>query len=429
MRYLFVTWDGGGNLHCVLPLAARLVRRGHEVEFLGNRSQRGAIEEQGCSFAAFQRAPESVSSSASEALLDDWKPRSLLATNALYRDKLLVAPAPLFAADTLAAIERCRPDAVAVDYFLFGALAAAERSGLPSAALWHTVYAPPEVDVPAFASGQGLPRGLPSRLTGRAMRGLSAAWWKRTLPSLNATRAGLGLPPLGRVFEQYDRLDRVLVMSSAAFDFAALTGAAMPANVRYVGPQISPEKSDAPQPVAKGDPPLVLVSFSTTYQAQDELLRRTIAALGQLPVRALVTTGPAISLDGALPANVETSPWVSHAEVLPRTSLVLTHGGHGTAMASLAHGVPLICMPMGRDQPCVAARVTHSGAGLRLSKKPSQREISGAIRTALATPSLRENAERLQGLIASEISTDPGVEELQALGRALDPFDRQAIDT
>lgn len=418
MRYLFVTWDGGGNLHCVLPLAARLASLGHEVEFLGNRSQQGAIEARGCGFAAFRRAPENVSSSAADALLDDWKPRSPLATNALYRDKLLVAPAPLFAADVLEEVERYRPDAIAVDYFLFGAVAAAERSGLPSAALWHTVYAPPEVDTPAFASGMGLPRGLPGRLAGRAVRGLSGAWWKRTLPSLNATRAMLGLPPLRRVFEQYDRLDRVLVMSSTAFDFAALTGAELPVNVRYVGPQLSLGEGDGAPPVAKDDPPLVLVSFSTTYQAQDDLLRRAVAALGALPVRALVTTGPAVSLDADLPANVEASPWVSHAEVLPRASLVLTHGGHGTAMASLAHGVPLVCIPMGRDQPCVAARVAHSGAGLRLGKDPSEGEISGAVRSALASPALGENAERLQGLIAQEVAADRGVEEMLALGRS-----------
>jgi UDP:flavonoid glycosyltransferase YjiC (YdhE family) len=72
-------------------------------------------------------------------------------------------------------------------------------------------------------------------------------------------------------------------------------------------------------------------------------------------------------------------------------------------------------MPMGRDQPCVAARVVHSGAGLRLSKNPSERDIADAVRGALGNAALRENAERLQGLIAREIEADRGVEEMEAL--------------
>lgn len=95
--------------------------------------------------------------------------------------------------------------------------------------------------------------------------------------------------------------------------------------------------------------PLVLVSFSTTYQAQEEVLGRVVQALGMLPLQALVTTGPAVSLDGHLPANVNAASSVSHTDVLPRVALVVIHGGLGTVMAALAHGVPLICLPMGRD--------------------------------------------------------------------------------
>src|SRR5689334_3411855 len=43
-----------------------------------------------------------------------------------------------------------------------------------------------------------------------------------------------------------------------------------------------------------GDAPLVLVSLSSTYMTQDDLLRRITDALGALPVRALVTLGPAL---------------------------------------------------------------------------------------------------------------------------------------
>jgi len=36
--------------------------------------------------------------------------------------------------------------------------------------------------------------------------------------------------------------------------------------------------------------------------------------------------------------------------VFPLADLVITHAGHGTLMRALSHGLPLVCLPMGRDQ-------------------------------------------------------------------------------
>jgi MGT family glycosyltransferase len=161
--------------------------------------------------------------------------------------------------------------------------------------------------------------------------------------------------------------------------------------------------------------PLVLVSFSTVYQAQEPLVRRVLAALGTLPVRVVVTTGPAVELGGPQPPNVEAHRWLPHADVLPETDLVVTHAGMGTVMASLAHGVPLVCLPMGKDQLDVAARVVHAGAGLRLSRKASERRIAAAVRAALADEALKDNAERLARAIHEELAADRAVAELEAL--------------
>lgn len=142
---------------------------------------------------------------------------------------------------------------------------------------------------------------------------------------------------------------------------------------------------------------------------------RVVAALGTLPVRGLVTTGPALELDGRLPANVEVRDWLPHAEVLPFTALVITHAGMGTTMASLAHGVPLVCMPMGTDQHEVTARVIHAGAGLRCDADADEARIPAAIRAALGDPDLRAAARRLANAIADEIAADRAVSELEAL--------------
>ena len=235
MKYLFVTWDGGGNLHGVLPLAARLVARGHEVAFLGHRSQQAQIEARGCAFAAFERAPDTAPSWSDRALLDDWRTRSPLRLAALYRDRLMVGPAARIAEDVLAAIAADPPDAMAVDFMLLGALIAAEKAGLPTAVLWHCPYMPPTVEVPVHGSGGRLPRGLPGRLLQQVQRELSRAWWRRSLPAHNANRAAFGLAPLQSIHDQTALVERVLVTNSPAFDFAGLSGATLAPSVRYIG--------------------------------------------------------------------------------------------------------------------------------------------------------------------------------------------------
>ncbi|MEO6208298.1 MAG: nucleotide disphospho-sugar-binding domain-containing protein, partial [Candidatus Limnocylindrales bacterium] len=207
------------------------------------------------------------------------------------------------------------------------------------------------------------------------------------LPRFNDVRAELGLEPLHTIAELLERVDRALVLTSPAFDFPSR----LPANVEYVGPQLDPVAAspawDSPWP--RGDDrPLVVVGLSTTHQGHDSMLERIVGALATLPVRALVTTGGA-ALRSTPPANVHVARFVPHGQVLPEAAVVVTHAGLGTVHAALAHGLPLVCLPMGRDQPDNAARVEWHGAGLRLSSKSSSATIGAAVERVLVDPASR----------------------------------------
>jgi MGT family glycosyltransferase len=131
----------------------------------------------------------------------------------------------------------------------------------------------------------------------------------------------------------------------------------------------------------------VLVGLSSTVMRQEGLLQRAADALGRLPVRGLITTGPAV--DPAVisaPANVTVTRWASHADVLPHCSAVITHGGHGTVMKALIAGVPLVLVPLGRDQPDNAGRVVHAGAGIRLRKNATVSVLQAAISQVVKDP-------------------------------------------
>ena len=133
-------------------------------------------------------------------------------------------------------------------------------------------------------------------------------------------------------------------------------------------------------------------------------------------MRGVVTTGPAIPVDAFdAPANVTVVDRAPHSEVLRHASAVVTHAGHGTVIKTLAAGVPVVAMPLGRDQLDNAARVVHHGAGLRVKPKASAEAIANAVRRVLDEPSFAANAERLAAAIAADLAEDRAVAELEEL--------------
>jgi UDP:flavonoid glycosyltransferase YjiC (YdhE family) len=146
------------------------------------------------------------------------------------------------------------------------------------------------------------------------------------------------------------------------------------------------------------------------------VLRRIAAALGELPVRAVVTTGNAIDpADVPAPANVQVVRSAPHSAILPHAAAVVTHGGHGTVVKALAAGVPLLVLPMGRDQLDNAARVVAQGAGLQLKPGAGSAAIAAGVRRLLDEPAHREAAGRLGALLREDARRDDAVRELEEL--------------
>ncbi len=170
----------------------------------------------------------------------------------------------------------------------------------------------------------------------------------------------------------------------------------------YVGPAFEPHTAEWSSPWSEGNTdPLVLVSFSTSYMNQRALAQRVLDAIGPLPVRALLTAGPALDTGGLrVPENTRAVEFVAHRTVLPYASLVITHAGWQTVNAALADAVPLLCIPDGRDQPDNAARVLACGAGIRLSKRASLRKLREAITKALEDPGLKHAASAAAAALA-----------------------------
>jgi MGT family glycosyltransferase len=153
--------------------------------------------------------------------------------------------------------------------------------------------------------------------------------------------------------------------------------------------------------LAEPGDPWVLLSLSTTLQGQTETLPTLIDALGSLPVRGLLTLGDVLPVDSiSAPANVTVRGYVPHEDVLPHTSAVIGHGGLSTITTALSYGVPMICVPQGREQPINSARVEELGIGKSLPAGSAADAVRAAVTAVLDHQEFRTRAQGFAQSIA-----------------------------
>jgi MGT family glycosyltransferase len=410
-EFLMTTWEGSGTTAPLMSVARALVERGHTLRVLADPTLREEIETVGARHVSWTRAPHRTTRSPEADFIRDWgaDPAEEFAR---IRDRLAVGPAAAFAADVREELERHRPAALLSELLLFGPLVAAEAADLPSIVLNPTINVVPAPGVPPFGAGLMPARTEAERREHDELSARVMAAWDEALPALNAARAEHGLAPLEHVLDQGRSAARVLVLTSRAFDFIG----PLPPVVKHVGPRLDDPLWAQEWTPPIGDKPLILVALSAGFQGQEELLRRIVDALAALPVRAIATTGHGID-PAAVPApeNVDVVRAAPHREVLREAQLVVTHCGHGTTLKALAAGVPIVGLPMGRDQLDVAARLVHAGAGVRLDQSAPPTEIAAAIRDVLADDRYRAAAERIARVIEDETATDLAVAEIEAV--------------
>lgn len=366
-RCLVFTWNGAGNQNPAIALAQQLVRSGHAVTFAGSADQRALVEGHGFSFAALTSAKTVWSAGSFEVHLDNaWAN-------------------PAHAEDLARLIARERPDALVIDCLMFGALAAAERADRSATVLVHSA---PNALVPSGGALESLLKDPVNRL-----------------------RVGLGLAPVASLQAAWAPFP-VLCASIPELDPPASSPGAA---VRFIGPLFDQPIAGASEPVWAEDDgsPLVLVSFSTGRAwDQRSRIRRTAGALADGAFAALFTTGLADVSAIRPPPNACFTPSGPHRAILTRAAVTVTHAGHGTVMASLAAGVPLVCLPNpGADQEALAARIEVLGVGLALNgEHATADEIRTAIETVARAPSFAaraaELAVRFRGATAANLAAD-----------------------
>ena len=341
MRLLFAFAGGQGHFDPLVPLARAAAAAGHEVAVTGRADMQEAIRERG--FAAIE-SPGGAPDPAARLPLAAYDPA---AEERALREWYAGALARRRAGALLELGRAWGADALVRDEADFGARVAAERLGIPSAVVLVIVAAgfvdPSVLDEP-----------------------------------LAALRAANGL-------------------GGEAAGEAVLSP--FPPSLRDAPGAVAFRPGDAP--AADGD--AVYLTLGTVFNAESgDLLPRALAGVRGLGVPVAVTTGRQIDPAelGRQPAHVRVQRWIPHEELLPWCRAVVSHGGSGSVLGALAHGLPSVLLPIGADQPATAARVAELGAAIVLDPvSATPDEIAAAVRRVLDEPAYAEAARRVRAEI------------------------------
>ena len=354
-KILFVTWPGGGNQPPAIGLAQQLRRDGHETVFAGYIDQASRFTGLDLEFAQLTR------SGTTWASFDIADLMPLLVKHAW--------ACPDHVADTAEILDRYQPDLVVVDCLMGGVLAAMETSQIPTVALVHSApgaLAPPGGPIDSFVIGE-----------------------------LNRIRFTLR-PDACRQLLAGMATARVICASIPELDPLG-TDTLHP--IAWIGPVFEDLTTTDWTADDHHDTPLVLVSFNSGGAwDQTSRIQRTIDGLAGADLRVIVTAGVVDPSRLHVPTKaIEIVPYVPHAAILPWASAVVTHAGHGTLTAALAHGLPIVAIPNeAADQPALAAQTARLGAGIHLHDDgATATDIAPAVRTVIDDPTYAANARAL----------------------------------
>ena len=208
----------------------------------------------------------------------------------------------------------------------------------------------------------------------------------------------------------------VITQTPKEFDFE---GTPWPEAFHYAGPFHDDDgREPVPFPWEKltGEP-LIYASMGTLVNGLDHVFRAILEVVGQLPRTQLVLSiGHNISLDdlGRIPPNAIIVPTAPQIKLLSGAALCITHAGVNTVLESLALGVPMVAIPVGFDQPGVAARVKYHGVGESVPVESlTITGLSEAVRMVLKNPGYRAKARYFQEVIAKTRGLDAAADIIE----------------
>ncbi|MFA1549868.1 nucleotide disphospho-sugar-binding domain-containing protein [Actinomadura chokoriensis] len=249
----------------------------------------------------------------------------------------------------------------------------------------------------------------------------------RFRPQLHAAAAA-GFADVRRPgLDKIDKIDKIDEVAPPALDLDVcppefqLPGLGNGRPMRYV-----PYNGASALPPALGDPlgaPLVCVTAGS-FLARDEGVRRLfvdiVDELGRMRVYVALAMDPdLVPLMGRLLDHVVAAGWLPLDLLLPRCALIVHHGGAGTVMTALTHGVPQLVIPYLMDGFDYADQVARTGVGRSLPATAGRDAVREAVAALLDDDGSAAKAAGVAETIAAGPAPARIVPELESIAQGV----------
>jgi len=398
-RIAFLVDVEQGHIFSTFSLARKLKNRGHEVFYLGVADVEEMIRKQGMEF---------------RPLLKDLMPLGAVAKlRAEYlkdqqrHEKILFYIKPMLEGTMLdSVVKEIRPDVIIIGSF-FEAIAIRYKYNVP-VVMWN-----PTIRKQSRAEAcQSVIQVLIEVPDACDLVGVLASAGVKVRNFADVANLVLSIPELAfipKAFELPDRVEDDLVF--------------------YVGPEIDLERVEEQFVWDQLSPELPLIycslgsQFDIKHEAGRRFIKTVIDAVARRPEwQLLVSLGSRMEPEEFMPVppHVHLSRWAPQLQVLSRANVMITHAGAGATKECIMNGVPMLAVPMMRDQFDCAERIVHHGLGLRADiERISAAEVASMLEQLLADESCRARVnamkEEFQRVDAMNVGVD--VIEKIAAGR------------
>jgi zeaxanthin glucosyltransferase len=397
-----------GHIHPFAALGRELIARGHRVTYLQMLDLEDKIRSEGLDF---------------EAIGTTDHPRGSLPASLDALGRLKGLPALRFTIQAVAkttltvcreapdAIRRLKIDALLVDQMEPAGGAVADHLGMPFVTICNALPMNRDPVAPPAFSPWGY-RQTPLASVRNTIGYAVSDWLTHPITRVVAEyRARWKLAPLASPDDSFSTLAQISQMPRE-FDFPRV---ALPPHFHYVGPlrRTAPRAIAFPWEKLDGRP-IVYASLGTLQNSREAVFRCFAEACRDFDVQLVISHGG--GLTDAQASNLPGAPlavrYAPQETLLERAHLTLTHAGLNTVLDSLAHGVPLVAVPITYEQPSIARRVEWHACGESISlPQLNLGRLRARLASVMRTPRYRGAAARMR----AAISASGGVEKTTVL--------------
>ena len=411
-RFGAFCYPGTGHLNPMSALARSLQLRGHQVVIFGIADAEARVRAAG---VEFHRIGAKDYPSGTVQKLDEHMARLTGLASLRFTLERVRNSARMVLREGPEAVRRANVEALLVDQAEFAG-SVADYLGLPRISI---ALIPPMVQDDRFppfwfgwAAGQDRLSRLRNRLGILSLSRIAAPIFRE----VNQQRSAWGLKPFRHPEEALSPLAQITQLPEA-LEFEV--DGKKPAGLHYTGPFVHAQQRPAVEfPWERLDGrPLIYASLGTLQNGSEAIFRTIAEACAGLDSQLLISLGGGLdpAVLGKLAGNPLVVRFAPQLEILKRAALVITHAGLNTVLESLSEGVPLVAVPLGNDQPGVAARVKARGAAVVVPRRRLNRaRLRAAVMLVLQEARYREAAQVLQRAI----------QQMDGPGRAADLIEK-----